>query len=222
MNSLSLPRLGLVCSFALQLAACASQPTATRDVPPVGSGTPPVLDEPPPPPAKKQPPPTVRNQGFGPYDSLEQLCGTGEGARCLASAPVRTKGSSAVLAIAQFKPLRMDGTASLAFETREGWFVSAPPHEPFGGGLSHHTPASTDFLLEQAEVKGDVVSLLEYHGASSFIPGRGSEGSTRSMTYQRLACSVTDWKVVCGPPVLVYSERCQEDDCKSTGVKPRT
>jgi hypothetical protein len=224
MHSLSLLRLGPACLLALPLAACATQPSPTRDVPPVESDAPPVPDAPPSTLAKKppSPPPTVRNQGFGPYDSLERLCGTGEGARCLASAPVRLKGSSAVLAIAQFKPMPTDGTAALAFETREGWFVSEPPREPFGGGLSHHTPAGTDFLLDQAAVKGDVVSLLEYHGESSFIPGRGSEGSTRSLTYQRLACSVTDWKVVCGPPVLVYSERCQENDCKSTGAKPRT
>jgi hypothetical protein len=229
MHSLSL-RLGLACSFALQLAGCASQPTTvSRDLPPVDPA-PPVVDEPaaqppsPPPPAKKDPtpPPTVRNEGFGPYDSLERLCGTGQGALCLASAPVRTKGSSVVLAVAQFKATRMDGSASLAFETRDGWYVSEPPHEPFGGGLSHHTPAGADFLLDQVEVKGDEVVLVKYSGSASYIPGRGSQGSTSSTTYERLRCGVSDQKVVCGPPVVVYSEQCKDDKCKSTGVKPRT
>jgi hypothetical protein len=162
---------------------------------------------------------TTRNQGHGPYDSLEKLCGAGDQRRCVVGTVVDVTGSPTVRRVADFRATRMDGMASLALETKDGWYVTAPPASDPHFMLSHHTPAFTSYRFEKAE--GELVTMLELHGASSFIPGRGSEGSSRRRTISRLQCGLSAGRVVCSAPTQVFSESCLEDDCTREGQEPK-
>jgi hypothetical protein len=74
---------------------------------------------------------------------------------------------------------------------------------------------------EQFDKKQELVTMLELHGASSFIPGRGSEGSSRRRTISRLQCGLSAGRVVCSAPTQVFSESCLEDDCTREGQEPK-
>ena len=161
-----------------------------------------------------------RNVGFGPYDSLQAICGATQ-ERCVMSKPVALSGSSAITRMASFIELPMDGNTSLACETKEGWYVSSVPDgRPFGGGLSHHTPAGTHFYFELAKADGDGVVLLRGFSQSTFMPGRGSSGSRSFEEVVRLKCGVQEARVACGEGKPVFGRACTEGKCKQTGVHP--
>jgi hypothetical protein len=162
-----------------------------------------------------------KNRGFGPYDTLEAVCGTAN-ERCRMSEPVTLTGSPAITRLATFVEQPMDGQTHLAFETKEGWFISeVPDGQPFGGGLSHHTPAGTYFKLDAAMPDGGEVILLRRYGQSSFIPGNGNMGSHSFEETVRLKCSIVSGRVACGEGKKVFSRSCSGGTCTQTGVEPK-
>ena len=182
-------------------------------------------------------PPSGRNHGFGPYDTIEAICAAmivqdappeapeqpiqDPQPRCSMSKPVVLTGSQTISRMASFVSTRMDGQAHLAFETKEGWFISSVPDgNPFGGGLSHHTPAWTHFLFDKANADGAGVVLLRTFGQSMFLPGQGSRGSSRFEEVVRLKCSVVGGRVACGEGKSVFSRSCNDGKCSETGVDP--
>ncbi len=171
--------------------------------------------------------PATRNAGYGPYDSLQALCGQ-DHQRCRASEPVALRGGGEVLALASFtEGVHPDGSAHLAFQTREGWYVShVPDGQPFGGGLSHHTPAGTHFDLERASERAGRIKLQKRFGQSVYYPGQGSRGGERFEEISELWCRVEGHRVKCGEPKVLFSESCKNPDdggpavCKTTGSRP--
>lgn len=164
-------------------------------------------------------PASGRNKGFGPYDSLDAICGATK-ERCQMSEPVELRGSKTITRMATWIELPIDGSRHLAFETKDGWYVSAVPDGEVFGALGHHSPAGTHFYLEQAKVDGDGVVLLRSYGQSVFIPGRGSSGSSSVEEVLRMKCAVVDDRVACGAGKLVFSRSCHDNDCKEVGVHP--
>ena len=162
-----------------------------------------------------------KNRGFGPYDKLEAVCGAAN-ERCRMSPPVSLTGSPTITRLATFEEQPMDGQTHLAFETKEGWFISeVPDGQPFGGGLSHHTPAGTYFKLETAQPDGDGVVLLRRFGQSSFIPGHGNSGSHSYEETVRLKCSIVSGRVACGEGKKVFTRSCSGGTCTQTGAEPK-
>lgn len=165
-------------------------------------------------------PTSGRNRGFGPYDSLENICGSAH-ERCVMGEPVALEGSPTIKRIASFVEVPSDGSASLAFETKEGWFISAiPDGRPFGGGLSHHTPAGTRFFLEKAKTDGEGVLLVRNFSRSTFFPGQGSSGSSSFERAERMKCTVASGRVACGEGKVVFERSCHNGSCKQTGSHP--
>ena len=213
------------------LAACAgtslniedsAKPEPTIDVlePPVVKPTPKPDAEP------KIEPVAVRNQGFGPYDTLDLICGSGAQKRCDMGEPSALATGADVIAVASFSE-GGDGRAHLAVQTREGWYVSEVPDGKVLGMLSHHSPAGTWFDLKHARALGELgFSIDRRYGMSSFIGGRGSDGSSSFVEVRRLSCKVTSGKVGCDEGALIYSQSCRtpmeggDRKCETKGKEP--
>lgn len=171
----------------------------------------------------------------GPFASFEDICGalepppssTFEGARherCRVTPVTALDDAGPFEAAASFTEGN-DGMAYLALRTADGWFVpSVPDGEPFGGGLSHHTPASTHYALDRIRVESGALRVIVRRGSSSFMPGRGASGSSSIRSTHLRRCGLRDGVPVCGDDELVFSERCQipldgvERECTRTGA----
>lgn len=184
------------------------------------------VDPPGPPPDPADARTTTRNEGFGPYDALGLVCGSGEKKRCAMSEPVAVPSGSEVIAIASFTEGN-DGRAHLAVQVRDGWYVSEVPDGEVFGMLSHHSPAGTWFDLKHVRPVGPLGFRVDRrYGMSSFIGGRGSDGSSSLVEVRRLACKVARGRVSCDERELIFSESCQtpmeggEPACTRTGREP--
>jgi hypothetical protein len=218
----------LVLLTMVPLAACASSSLKLED----SAKVEPTVDVVEPPSVKPEPdeskaePVAIRNQGFGPYDSLDLVCGSGEAKRCEMSEPAALPGGASVIAVASFSEGR-DGRAHLAVQRQEGWYVSEVPDGKVLGMLSHHSPAGTFFDLKHARALGtNGFSIDRRYGASSFIGGRGSDGSSSMIEVKRLSCTIDGGKVSCDEGKLLYSQFCQtpmeggQQKCETKGTEP--
>ena len=171
----------------------------------------------------KTKPVAIRNQGFGPYDTLDLICGSGETKRCVMEQPVALPAGQDVLAVASFTEGR-DGRALLAVQVRDGWYVNEVPDGKVFGTLSHHSPASTSFDLKHVRVSKNGFSIDRRYSMSSFYPGRGGDGATSFTDVRRLSCRL-DGKVSCDEGKVLYSESCQtpmeggQRTCETTGTE---
>lgn len=221
----------LVLISLVPLAACASSPLNIEDSakpkPTIDVVDPPVVKpEPKPEREPKIEPVAIRNQGFGPYDTLDLICGSGEAKRCEMGEPAALPTGSDVIAVASFSE-GGDGRAHLAVQLREGWYLSEVPDGKVLGMLSHHSPAGTWFDLKNARAVGKLgFSIDRRFGMSSFIGGRGSDGSSSFVEVRRLGCKIDGGKVSCDEGKLIYSQSCRTPmeggarKCDTKGTEP--
>lgn len=210
---MSVSRTSLVLLVAsMMIAGCGSRPppTATADTQSVPS-SPPASDI-----AGAQP-------LEGPFASFDEVCGAPDGApdaegnqrheRCTVRVHELTAAGPFEAMATYFEGTSFDGDASLGLKTARGWFVQAiPDGRPLGGGLSHHTPAHAEFDPATTRFEQGVLRVVQRGGSSSFVPGRGNLGSTRSQWTQVQQCGLRDGVAVCSAPEQVWSRQCQVSD----------
>jgi hypothetical protein len=114
--------------------------------------------------------------------------------------------------------------ATLAIETRSGWFLE--PHvERKPAMSSHHQPHSRGYDLDATRVEAGAIVVRLIDSQSVFYPGQGGAGSSSTTWYER-RCTVIDGIVHCSEPVQIASESCKTADGPTfertcTGSPPR-
>ncbi len=162
----------------------------------------------------------------GPFATWDEICGapveTPEAGeverreRCSVRVRALSDGGPFEAMATYFEGTGFDGSASLALKTERGWFVpELPDGAPFGGGLSHHTPASSSFDADATRLEGGALRVVERGSSASFAPGRGPLGSTSREWTAVTRCGLRGGTVVCGEPERVWSRTCHVADAPS-------
>jgi hypothetical protein len=164
------------------------------------------------------------NAFVGPFASWEEICGVLapiDGVEPSDHAPIRHERCSVhetalseagpfVAMATYFEGAAFDGNALLGLRTARGWFVEEiPDGEPFGGGLSHHTPSFASFDPTATLLVEGLLRVVSRGSSSSFVPGQGPLGSSSHQWTAARQCGLRDSTPVCGAPSEVWSERCQ-------------
>lgn len=163
---------------------------------------------------------------LGPFATWDEICGAvvdvPEGAeverreRCSVRVRALSDGGPFEAMATYFEGTGFDGAASLALKTERGWFVpELPDGAPFGGGLSHHTPASSSFDADATRLEGGALRVVERGSSASFAPGRGPLGSTSHEWTAVLRCGLREGVVVCAEPERAWSRTCHVADAPS-------
>lgn len=159
----------------------------------------------------------------GPFASFEDICGAPlEGPadaeherheRCSVSITELADAGPFEAVATYFEGTPFDGNAFLGLKTARGWFVQEiPDGQPFGGGLSHHTPSSASFDPDATRFEDGTLRVVQRGSASSFAPGRGNLGSSSRRWTSVRPCGLRDGAVVCGEPEQVWSQECRVSD----------
>lgn len=161
----------------------------------------------------------------GPFDSWEALCGPARHTdgqhlryeKCWVTIDEPVEGPFERLAMFHEGD---PGSGMIALKTARGWFVrEAPDGHPLFGGRSHHTPASTSVDAAASTVEAGWLKVVIRGSSSSFIPGRGAEGSSSQQWTSVVRCAVDEGNVVCAEPQQIWQRSCQEGaECSESGT----
>lgn len=158
----------------------------------------------------------------GPFASWEEICGPlAHGTpgdddatierreRCTIEATTLASGGPFLGIATYYEGAPSQGSSYLALRTARGWFVTEiPDGRPFGGGLSHHTPAWLAFDAASTRFEDGVLRVVARGSASSFVPGQGPLGSTSQSWTDVTQCGARDGIVVCAAPEEIHRETC--------------
>jgi hypothetical protein len=186
---------------------------------------PPVKPESKPESDAKSEPVATRNQGYGPYDTLDLVCGSGESKRCDIRERATLPSGAGVIAVATYREGGSDD--HLAVQLHDGWYLSEVPDGEELFARSHHTPGGSRFNLKSVLAVGRVGFRIDRRsGSSSFGPGQGNRGSTSRVVVERFECEFAGGKLTCDDGKTVFSKACETpieggaEKCKTHGKEP--